>query len=223
MRTPTLAALAAAVLAAVPATAVAQKALATSSDGSSGAHCVWTSATSAGTGQCDPSYNAFRAEWSASNRPSGVVRIVKSDGTCLDAGNGAGQAVRSVRCNGGAAQGWTIHTTGQIESQQHAGQCLDVAGGLGNGRTVLLYGCDLAPDRQRRNNQRFAFGTVRPKSMVSGTTTASLGDLLQPGRLVIDVRGGGVVSAGGLNVIAPGGGNVVAAGGMNVIAVGGGN
>jgi hypothetical protein len=227
---PAALAAAAAALLLAPRSAAAQKALATSSDGS-GAYCVWTSGTSAGTGTCDGSYAAFRAEWSSSNRPSGVIRIIKNDGTCLDASGGPGRAVRSLRCNDGASQAWTIHTTGQIESQQHAGQCLDVAGGLGANRTVLLYGCDYAPDAQRRNNQRFVFGTVKPRSLVSGATSLPLNGLLAPGRTVVDARSGGViavgggnvVSAGGANVVSAGGANVVAAGSANVIAVGGGN
>lgn len=219
---PTVLAAAVAALAAAPCTAAAQKALATSSNGS-GAYCVSTSGTTALTGTCDRSYEVFRTEWTTSSRPSGVIRIYKNDGTCLDASGGPGQAVRTRRCDGSLAQGWTIHPAGQIESQQHGGQCLDVYGGIGHHRTVGLHGCDYAqPDTRRRDNQRFVFGAVRPRSSVSASTAAPLSQILVNG-MVVNGRGGNVVAAGGANAVAAGGANVVAAGGANVVAAGGGN
>jgi hypothetical protein len=199
------------------------RALTTSSDGTNGAYCVSTSGASAQTGACDRGYEVFRTRWSPSSRPSGRIVITKSDGTCLTAA-GDGQPVRTLPCDNGPAQDWTFASTGQIESQQFPGKCLDVEGGLGMNRRVLLWGCGYGPDALRPNNQRFALGFIKPRALLSNVQPSlqPMSQLLQSA-FRLDPRGGNVVAAGGMNVVSAGGGNVVAAGGANVVSAGGAN
>lgn len=210
-------------LAAPAASAAAQRALATSSDGSNGAYCVSTSASGASADTCTTSHNVFSSRWSASDRPSGRVVVRKPDGTCLDASGGPRQSVRTLRCNDGAAQNWTLHTTGQIESQLHGGQCLNVSGGLGAGRAVVLWPCTYGPDAGRPANERFFFGTAQRVPARTPATRATLGSVLSAGATLSRAGVLSLVGNNGNTLIGVDGATIVAAGAGNIVAAGAGN
>lgn len=187
-------------------------------DDGSGALCLARSGSEFRTAYCDESHNMFVKTWYRSRN----AIVVNVGNECLTAVR-RGQPVVLRRCDGSKAQDWYFDGTGQIQNQMDTNGCVDIEGGLGVNRRALLWDCDYTqPERNRKLNQRFFDGAVKPRGLAQGgAININVADALTQG--LLKVNAAGVIAAGGGNVIAAGGGNVIAPGGGNVIAAGGGN
>ena len=203
---------AAALMASFPAAATvnAQEALAVGNGSTS--YCAYNSGGILRTSGCTTSSNLLSTSYIVS-RNAVVLRVA---GWCVDVSAGEGQPAALKQCNGSKSQDFWWTSTGQLQSQANRNLCLDVEGGVGSGRRVLAWSCDFNPNEyDRRNNQRFFRGPVKPVSSVPNVrvSSADVARSLRDGSL--RSTSAGVIAAGGGNAIAAGGGNAICAGGYN--------
>jgi hypothetical protein len=132
-------------------------------------------------------------------------------GRCLQTSGGAGASLIAAACNGSRGQKWAITSSGALRNEE--GWCADVERGGGQGSRVVAWHCS-GSSNQRWGFARFMTASQAQMRGLINPAAASAAASARPG---LSINASGVVSAGGLNVIAPGGGNVVSAGGANVI------
>ena len=188
----------------------AQEALAVGNGSTS--YCAVNSSGTLRTTGCTTYSNVLSTSY-ISSRNAVVLRI---GGLCVDVSAGQGQPASLRSCNGSRSQDFWWTSTGQLQSQANRNLCLDVEGGVGSGRRVLAWACDFNPNEyDRRNNQRFFRGPVKPIASVPNAQVryADVARNLREGTL--RSTSAGVIAAGGGNAIAAGGGNAICAGGYN--------
>jgi hypothetical protein len=188
----------------------AQEALAVGNGNTS--YCAVNSSGILRTTTCSTSSNVLSTSY-ISSRNAVVLRV---SGLCVDVTAGEGQPASLKSCTGSKSQDFWWTGTGQLQSQSNRNLCLDVEGGVGSGRRVLAWACDFNPNEyDRRNNQRFFRGPVKPITSVPNVrvSSADVARSLREGSL--RATSAGVIAAGGGNAIAAGGGNAICAGGYN--------
>ena len=177
------------------------------------------------TWTCGTDSNRFRYYYHA-DRNAFTIRT--QDNRCLDGYRGKGQPLAVVACDGTQEQDWWMHTSGQLQNQRRFGGrnlCIDVSGGNGHNRSVVLWDCG------SQTNQQFgaarvtsnATGPLTPRSLsiIGRTFNSAIDGQVNAGGLIGN-DSGGLIGNDGASIVAAGGGHLIAAGGGNLIQDGAG-